>query len=69
MRRTASSGSPRLEVQRHFESSRLAKDCQARAYELVSVGRPPAQRTGTREPRAEEDRPSREVVSQRGVAA
>lgn len=70
MRRAASIGPPRLEVHRHFEPSRLAKECQARAYELVPVGRRTPTRVGVADPRAEgADREGVEVVTQGGVAA
>ena len=70
MRRAASTGPPRHAVQRHFEPSRLAEDCQTRAYELVPVGRCTKSKVGTTGPRAEGvDREGVELVSQRGVAA
>lgn len=71
MRGAASTGPPRLEVHRHFEPSRLAKDSQARAYGLVPVGRCIKTRVGTKVPRAEEVDGAEgvELVSQGGVAA
>ena len=69
MRRAASTGPPRLEVQRQFEPSRLAKDCQVRAYELVPVGRRTMTRAETTDPRAVVDRTGVELISQGGVAA
>ena len=70
MRRAASTGPPRLEVQRHFEPARLATDYQARAYELVPVGRRTKTGVGLSGPNAEGvDRAGVELNLQGGAAA
>jgi hypothetical protein len=70
MRRTASAGPPRLGVQRHFEPSRLARDYQTRAYELVPVRRHTKTMAGMMDLSAEVvNREELELVSQEGVAA
>jgi hypothetical protein len=66
MRGTPSTGPPYLGVQRHFEPSRSAKDCQKRAYELVPVRRHTKTRAGMI---GEVDREKLKLVSQGGVAA